>query len=205
MEHKRASFGFRDRYFEGYARKIVLDDGGNARIEYVYEGTYYTALCTDRAWIRQKVLYLLLVAATAGGQIAAMAAASGINRIKWITAIQAGELLLLLMLGVGAFSRVTAPRNMTRWEFRTAVQTLRECSVLYLCLQAVLLAAAVLLVAAGMVSLDGQLLSFFGCTLLSACMALLLHRNVKKEQYRQELSDDVPHGTDITGDFMPGL
>lgn len=205
MENKRASFGFRNRYFEGYARKIVLSDRGKAHVEYVYEGNYYTALCTDSVWIWHKVLYLLLTAAAVVGQLTAMAAASDINRIRLITAIQAIGLLLLLSLGVGAFSRASAPRNMTRWEFRTAVQTLRECSALYLCLQAVLLAAALLLAAAGTVSPDGQWLIFLGCTLFSVCMAVLLHRSVKKEQYRQELSDDIPHGTDITGDFMPGL
>lgn len=50
-------------YFEGYTEKQILDEKGKRkRIERIYTADYYRHAMTDGAWVKLKLLYVLLIA-----------------------------------------------------------------------------------------------------------------------------------------------
>lgn len=201
MEDEKQRYGFRDGYFQDHSRKIILGENGNPKVEYVYEGIYHTLDASDRQWRISKLLFPLLTAAGVICLVSAMMTEVPGNHIKDLAMLQAVSLLLFFGMGVGAFCRITAPRHMTRWEYRMGVVTLREFSLLLMLSLGALLADEIISALLGRIALDGANALLW--LKLAACFALALvqYRLVKKETYQEQISDDLPHGIDITNDF----
>lgn len=201
MPQEKHASSFRERYYQDHSRKIVLGADGNPRVEYVYEGIYHTLNGTDAQWKQTKVVYPLLTAAGTACLLWAMLTETPGNHLKDIALLQALCLLMLFGTGVGAFNRIMAPRHMTRWEYRMGVATLREFSLLTLLLLAVLGADEVISAFAGRIAVDATVLALWLTLLLCFALMLIQYRLLKKEVYRERISDDLPSGTDITNDF----
>lgn len=202
MANDKRRHGFRDNYFQDHSRKIVLGENGNPKVEYVYEGIYHTLNASDRQWRLSKLLFPLLTAAGVICLVSAMMTEVPGNHIKDLAMLQAISLLLFFGMGVGAFSRMTAPRHMTRWEYRMGVATLREFSLLVMLSLGALLADELISALLGRITFDAANGALW--LKLAACFALVLvqYRLVKKETYLEQVSDDLPHGIDITNDFQ---
>lgn len=201
MSQEKRSRSFRESYYQDHSRKIVLGADGNPRVEYVYEGIYHTMDCTESKWVRTKLAYTSLTAAGAACLLWAMLTETPGNYLKDIAMLQALSLLLFFGAGVGAFNRITAPRHMTKWEYRMGVATLREFSLLILVFLGVLLADEVISVLMGRILLEGTALLLWLKVALSLSLILIQYRLLKKETYLERISDDLPHGIDITNDF----
>ena len=203
MAKEKGFHHFSDSYFQDHSKKIVLGADGNARVEYVYEGIYYTMEGTDRQWLRGKVRYLLLSAAAAALLLVGMTTETALNRVTDVMLLQIFSLFLFLGLGIGVVNRLTVPRSMTKWEYRMGVATVKECSLLLVWSLGVLLLDGCGALVFGRIGFDWKsaqvLLEILGGLLLILCQ----YRLVKKERYREEISDDLPTGTDITSDFGP--
>jgi hypothetical protein len=201
MEEKKKITGFRERYYEGFSRRIVLDGRGKAGVEYVYEGTYYILAGSDRERTVHKVIPLISVALSSLTMIGAMCIAAEANSVKAVTAMQAAALLLLLALWTGVFTRLTAKRDKTLWEYRMAVKTVSECSLLFSVLQTVVFVTAMVIAVTGKDGFNTESLLFLFLTFLSSSLLFLLFLFVRREHYLTRQSNDLPHGEDITGDF----
>lgn len=201
QEKKRSSF--RDSYFQDHARKIVLGADGNPHVEYVYEGIYYTLGDTDRRWFLRKLGCFAMSAASAGLLLSAMMTDTALNRMADILILQVLALFSFLGLGVGVVNRLTAPRRMTKWEYRMGVVTLKECSLLLVLILGCMLADGVLSVLLGRIVWESTCAVALGKMLSCLLVVLVQYRLVRTEAYRQEISEDLPSGIDITNDFGP--
>lgn len=201
MKKTKRHHSFRENYFQDHSRKIVLGEDGNPRVEYVYEGIYYTLDATERQWKRSKLQYGLLTVAGAFSLISAMMTDTPGNYIKDMSMLQALSLLLFFGAGVGVFNRLTAPRNMTKWEHRMGVATLREFSLLLLMSLGALTADGIISALTGRIALDGTVIFLWLKIILSFVLVLIQYRLLKREVYLERFSDDLPHGIDITNDF----
>lgn len=201
MEKERKSFRFRDNYYDGYSRKIVIGSGNKAHIEYVYEGIYHIPQCTEGVWIKRKIIYFLLSLLTVLSHILEMCIETQLNSIKVLTALESLLLLILIALISSSLSRLTLGRRMTRWEYRMGVLTLKESSFLVFLLESVILLISVVLLFKGRIHSDGVIFSFFLFSAVSAVLAFILFFSVRNEKYGEEISSDTTHGEDITNDY----
>lgn len=201
MAKDKRPHSFRENYFQDHSRKIVLGENGNPHVEYVYEGIYYTLDGTDAQWKRNKVLCLLLTVAGAACLLSVMLTETPGNHMKDLALLQALSLLLFFGAGVGVFNRITAPRHMTKWEYRMGVATLREFSLLLLMSLGVLITDEVISAVFGRFVPDSIVILLWTKTVLCFGLILIQYRLLKKETYLERISDDLPHGVDITNDF----
>lgn len=201
MAKDKRLHGFRDSYYQDHSRKIVLGADGNPHVEYVYEGIYYTLDGSDRRWRLGKLLHLALTTGAAAVLLSVMLTETPGNHRTDITLLQVICLFLFFGAGIGVFNRLTAPRHMTRWEYRMGVATVRECSALLLLCLGALLADELVSAALGRLVFDRT--SALVCLKTALCLLLVFaqYRLVKKERYSEHASDDLPHGIDITNDF----
>lgn len=202
MAQEKRFPGFREKYYQDHSRKIVLGADGNPKVEYVYEGIYYTLDASDAQWKRSKAVYPLLTAAGAVCLLSVMLTPTPGNYIKDIVLLQAVSMLLFFGGAIGAFNRITAPRHMTKWEYRMGAATLREFALLLLMALGLLMADEVVSVIIGRIALDGTVIALW--LKLALCFALVLvqYRKLKQETYLEQESDDLPSGIDITNDFQ---
>lgn len=201
MEKDKRHHSFRENYFQDHSRKIVLGEDGNPKVEYVYEGIYRTLDGTDQQWKLSKLCYGFLTVAGAFSLISAMMTETPCNHIKDLALLQALSLLLYFGAGIGVFSRIMAPRRMTRWEYRMGVATLQEFSLLLLISMGILLADGSASALTGRTVPDRPAVFVWLKIVLSFALMLVQYRKLKKEAYLEQSSDDLPHGIDITNDF----
>lgn len=201
MAQEKRFPGFREKYYQDHSRKIVLGADGNPRVEYVYEGIYYTLDGSDGRWKRSKAAYPLLTAAGAVCLLSVMLTQTPGNYVKDIVLLQAVSMLLFFGAAIGVFNRITAPRHMTKWEYRMGVATIREFSLLLLISLAALMTDEVGSALAGRFAVDGTVILLWLKTALCFALVLLQYRLLKKETYLERISDDLPSGIDITNDF----
>lgn len=201
MAQEKRFQGFREKYYQDHSRKVVLGADGKLRVEYVYEGIYHTLNGSDGQWKRSKVIYPLLTAAGAVCLLSVMLTPTPGNYMKDIVLLQAVSMLLFFGAGIGAFSRMTSPRHMTKWEYRMGVATIREFSVLLLISLAALIADEVVSAIIGRIIPDGTVILLWLKTALCFALVQMQYWLLKKETYREQVSDDLPSGIDITNDF----
>lgn len=194
-------YSFRSRYFDGYSRKIVLDKKENARVEYVYEGIYHIAECSGAQWRLHKAVLLLFALLGDILLIFSMSAYVPANFCSDVLLLQVSVLFLLFANTLGAISRLSCGRKLTKWEYRMGVKTISECSLLsFFVLLALLLDEGGSFLT-GRWSFDADALTAFFPLVFLAVLQLSCVFLVKKETYREEISNDLPHGIDITNDF----
>lgn len=194
---------FRDRYFRDYSRKIVMDrDTGATHVEFVYEGVYYTAAMTAKNWRRRKVLLAAAVVLSAFLLLSAMTVDVPANRGTDVVLMETAVLFLLLGDGVGAVSRLMAKPRMTRQEYRMGVKTLTECSGLAAVVLVMLLLDLGVSFGLGRWPWQGELVGLRIRLVLLVSLCTGLYYAVKGERYTAEQSHDLPHGIDITDDFV---
>ena len=201
MEKDKRHHSFRENYFQDHSRKIVLGEDGKPKVEYVYEGIYHTLDGTDQQWKLSKLSHSFLTVVGAFSLISAMMTETPCNHIKELALLQALSLLLYFGAGVGIFNRIVAPRHMTRWEYRMGVATLREFSLLLLISMGILLVDGAVSALTGRMVLDAAAVFAWLKIVLSFALMLVQYRKLKAEAYLEQISDDLPHGIDITNDF----
>ena len=201
MAQEKRFQSFREKYYQDHSWKIVLGTDGNPKVEYVYEGIYYTLDGSDRQWKRSKTAYPLLTAAGAVCLLSVMLTQTPGNYIKDIVLLQAVSMLLFFGAAIGAFNRITAPRHMTKWEHRMGVATPREFSLLLLISLAALMADEGVSALTGRFVVDGTVILLWLKIALCFVLVLVQYRLLKQESYLERISDDLPSGIDITNDF----
>lgn len=201
MAQEKRFQSFHEKYYQDHSRRIVLGAEGNPRVEYVYEGVYHTLDGTDRQWKRSKAAYPLLTAAEGACLLSVMLTRTPGNYTGDIVLLQVASLLLLFGVAIGVFSRLTAPRDMTVWEYRMAVATPREFSLLLVLSLGALMTDEVVSAITGRFLLDGAAMLLWLKAALCLALSLTQYRLLKKEAYRERVSDDLPSGIDITNDF----
>ena len=192
----------RDRFFQDHARKIVMDERGRTRVEYVYEGDYYTAELTDRQWNVRKAGLLALLLASAALLLSAMMTEIRPNHAQDVVLMEAVTLFLLLGDCVGMASRLAHGRRLQKQEYRLAVKTLTECSFLAVCVLAALLLDLAVSLLAGRWAWEPPALGFLVRVVLLLAAQLGAAVLVRRERYATQASHDMPHGIDITNDFV---
>ncbi|MCD7835015.1 MAG: hypothetical protein LUH00_13690 [Lachnospiraceae bacterium] len=188
-------------YFKGYSRKVVMDENMEMHSEYVYEGTYYTMDCPDNVWIRRKGRVLILFLLAAVTLIWGMMGAAEANARKGIVFLQAASLLLLLGTAICVCCRLSAGRKMTDWEYRMSVVSIREFALMDMLALGAAAAAVGCGVLFGLFAFSMAEVTLFLKLVAGAAFSWILMREVKKEVYREEISQDLPHGVDMTNDF----
>ncbi|MGM9521295.1 MAG: hypothetical protein ACI3VB_02310 [Oscillospiraceae bacterium] len=191
---------FNQKYFEGYKKRIVIDEDGNQKIEFVYEGTYYHLDADERTWKRKKLLILAQIILCIAAVVLAMAWNSAVNGIKWLVALQV--LLFFSLLGLllcGCF-RLGAKYRMTQYEYRMSVVSVREFALLSVIFAALLLLAVPSVLIARDLFLPSETVQLLAYLAVSG-MLIWMFFSVKGERYIEEESHDMPHGVDITNDF----
>lgn len=201
MKQKKLFQSFRDNYYQDYSRKIVQGADEKAHVEYVYEGIYYAQDVLDRQWYLYKLCYMVLTVLGAAALLSAMCMETTGNYLKDMTMLQAVSLFLFLGAGVGACSRLAAPRRMTRWEYRMGVVSLREFSQLLVLCLSILLADGLVSGVSGRLLFDRTGVIFLIRQAVCLLVAGIQYRFIKNEHYLEQVSEDLPHGIDITNDF----
>lgn len=191
---------FRKHYFQGYARKITLDENNNTHVEYVYEGMYHVADCSAAQWAVRKVRLVLCCCLEAFLLITAMSLPAQGNYHTDMILLQVLALLLLLGESVGAFFRLVCTRRMTTWEYRINIKTPRECAQLAAVVLAVVWLDAAASAWLGRWGLDELGVWLLVLTALAAAVQAVTAHCVGKETYTEEQSRDMPNGIDITND-----
>ncbi|MCD8397267.1 MAG: hypothetical protein LUD12_08825 [Lachnospiraceae bacterium] len=198
----RGDHSFRNRYFKDFSRKIVVDPQSmKTRVEYVYEGTYYTMEDSKNLWLLRKAAYTLLFLLETGAYLLSMAQRTLSNYLMPVTLIQAIGIFLLMGSGMSLFCRITSSQRMTDWEYRMAVTSMREFSGLFGGIMTMLLIGEVAyLVANGSLLAEGEPITLL-LQAFAAGVGLFLAGCVQREHCRTDISQDLPKGIDITNDF----
>ena len=113
------------RQFDGWTEIPELGPDGRQHIRRVYTGEYYQAALSDSAWRLRKVWYGLLLAVSA--VLYALGAVRGteVNRMWYGSLPQAIGLFGYIFSVWFYVLRLTAPRKLTRREYREAAKNLR--------------------------------------------------------------------------------
>ncbi len=193
---------FRKMYYKDYSRRIVMDhESMKSRIEYVYEGLYYSPDCPEGEWKLKKILYFLITLISAGIFIYSMSMEIPSNYLKYIAMLQSVCLFLFLGLILGGFCRLTVKKKMTIWEYRMSVPSLKELSSLLSAFIGVILLCEIITAILYREVLSSLRIGHMVMQLVCLCMTLFLAKQIKKEKYSNGKSRDLPRGIDITNDF----
>ena len=192
----------RDRFFQDYSRKIVMDKRGKTHVEYVYEGDYYTAELTGGQWNIRKAGLLLLLLLSVALLLSAMLTELTLNHAGDVVLLEVLALFLLMGDGVGMASRLVHGRRLRKQEYRMAVKTVTECSFLAACVLAVLFLDITVSTLVGRWVWEAPVLGFLVRVLLLLAAQLGMAVLVRREHYTTQVSGDMPHGIDITNDFV---
>ena len=179
-------------YFEGYAeRKTPGSDGRRTRIERVYVREYYRQDVSDRARLLLRICYVPLYLLGAGIFLYTGTRQTEGNMALYVTFSCFLTLVMMLWTAIVLFSWLSAPREMTLWEYHSGSVRLRGAAF----------AAGILLVldtaATGIFILlnhdsvlKGNLLSMLGFS-VSALLMFTLHYAEKKVPYRKIPNETV--------------
>lgn len=195
------STSFRNQYFQDHSRRIVMDERGKMRVEYVYEGVYHIAECTAKSWRLRKVLFLAALLTSGYLLLSAMLLDVACNYCRDVVFLQCGILFCLLGSAVGTVFRMLSGSKMTKWEYRIAVNTPKECAVLITAVALALVGDVLASMAAGRWTAAPAAWEVVLRIALLAAVQLFLALWVRRERYTEEISHDLPHGVDITNDF----
>ena len=132
-EHLDSSRWHSDYYhsqFEDYMEMSEPSPSGRVRIRRVYIGPYFQAKMSERRWILQKWLYVLLVVASFTLYFGFSYPSTPANRTFYVTIFQAISLFGYIFLGWFALGRLFAPRLLERRRHREAVRNLHLAALL---------------------------------------------------------------------------
>lgn len=113
------------RQFDGWTEIPELGADGRQHIRRVYTGEYQEANMSDRAWRLRKVWYGMLLAASAVLYALGAIQVTEINRLWYGSLPQAIGLFGYIFSIWFYVLRLTAPRKLTRREYREAAKNLR--------------------------------------------------------------------------------
>ena len=191
---------FNQKYFEGYRRAITMDDSGRMRVEFVYEGIYYTRVIPES--MQHKLLFVLIPVLSLIGIIWVMSERIPMNYSKGILFAQ---VLLLFMLGLNLMCgivRLLSSQKLTRWEYRLGVVSVKEISLVGALVSSALAITALIRVFSATDSwkLVGRGLTVYFTV---SVLQLLLLKIVSAEKYHQDESRDILKGIDVTDELSP--
>ena len=191
---------FNQKYFEGYRRAITMDDSGRMRVEFVYEGIYYTRVIPES--MQHKLLFVLIPVLSLIGIIWVMSERIPMNYSKGVLFAQ---VLLLFMLGLNlvcGIVRLLSSKKLTRWEYRLGVISVKEISLIGALASSSLAITALIRVFS---AIDSWKLVGRGLTVyfIVSVLQLLLLKIVSAEKYHQDESRDILKGIDVTDELSP--
>ncbi len=182
------------RYSEGYTFYQIEKEGGKPgrKTISVYTGDYYFLPEAAPSRVRLRVLYSLLLLASAGLFLFCGTRSTPFNIARYTALLQLPAIFLFIYTLIVLFYYIIAPKQMTLYDYRATSLRLQRCclflmgflilcaaaSVLYLCFTGFRMASATLLCAAG--------------TLFGAAFINILYRIEKKLPYEKEKSRDKP-------------
>lgn len=175
------------QYFEDFAEKEVELKNGKRHIERVYVGNYYRIPYSDRKWVCQKAIFVILYAMSVFFLIHAGLQNLSMNYVstgKYSIIPQVVSFVSLFLFLIPLFYRVTAPRAMMIRIFRDSSERLKRNAVVTACILSVTVTFSIVYLA-----LNGQLLLKQGliCVAENAVSAgamwaiYVLERNTKYE------------------------
>ena len=200
MEPERHSGSlFNQKYFEGFRRAITMDETGKMRVEFVYEGFYYTRSIPES--LLHKLCFLLVPALSAAGLIWAMSFRNPMNYSKGVMFFQILLLFLLSLELVCGVVRITAKEKLTHWEYRMASLSVKEISAVSILVSVGLIAAAAVRIAE---ERDFALL-YRGAVIYILILILqsILMTAALREKFIATESEDVLKGIDVTNELSP--
>lgn len=116
--------GFRHRnyyhkHFQGYTEVRRVNEKGRVISERHYTAPWQRHCLTDRQWVLTKVAYILGVLISTVLFLWALVQRVPSNSAAIVAAPGFLSGLLMLLMWMAAFAYVSAPRNMTLWEYRS--------------------------------------------------------------------------------------
>lgn len=191
---------FNQKYFEGYRRAITMDESGKMRVEFVYEGIYYTR--TSRESLPHKLCFILVPLLSIVGMIWTMADRIPMNFSKGVMFFQILLLFLLFLNMICGVVRCSAKEKLTRWEYRISSLSVKEISAVCVLVSAGLFITAAARVLAGT---DPFRISYRGLSvyLLISILHGLLLLFTMREKYLETESEDILKGIDVTNELFP--
>ena len=182
------------RHSEGYTFYLVPEKNGkpgHKRVS-VYTGDYYFLPDTAPSAIRLRLLYGLLLLASAGLFLLCGTRTVPFNLARYTALFQLPVIFLYLYTLAVLFYYVLAPKRMTVSDYRASSLRLQRCCLALMGFLLLCGAAALLhLCFTGFREASSSLLCAAG-TLLSAVFMDILYRTEKKLPYEKEKSRDKP-------------
>lgn len=177
-----------------------MDDSGKMRVEFVYEGIYYTRSISES--FLHKLLFVLIPALSIAGLILTMSSRIPMNYSKGVLF---GQVLLLLLLGLNlvcGMVRILSGEKLTRWEYRLSVISVKEISLVGALASLSLFITGLVRILTGRetpVMASGGTAVYFTVTVLQLLLLII----VSSEKYFQDESRDILQGIDVTDELSP--
>lgn len=191
---------FNQKYFEGYRRAITMDESGRMRVEFVYEGIYYTRTVSES--LPHKLCFILAPLVSIAMVIRNMSARTPMNYVKAVMFFQILLLFLLFLNLICGAVRCSAKEKLTQWEYRMSSLSVKEISAVSILVSAVLSVVSL----ARMVTGPDPLMNLYKSTavyILAAVLQGFLMAAAMREKYMQTESEDVLNGIDVTQELSP--
>lgn len=190
---------FNQKYFEGFRRAITMDESGKMRVEFVYEGIYYTRSVPES--FLHKLCFILFPFISAAGLIWTMYFRIPMNYSKCVMFFQILLLFLLFLELICGVVRCTAKEKLTHWEYRMASLSVKEISAVSALVSAGLIAAAAVRIAKGQDPVHLSRGAFIYILIL--ILQSILMTAAMREKYIATESEDVLKGIDVTNELSP--
>lgn len=193
---------FKSKFLEGFEKKVVLDrDTMKPRVEFVYEGYYYTSELPEKERLARKIAHTVIFLACTAVHIYAMTLKCDLNRIWYLSAAEIIMIFDYLGLAVSTFEKAVSKRKMAVWEYRMSSVSLKEFSLIGVGVYLLLAVMWLIRLISARPAVPLRELAALG--LYAACCAALWanYRIEKTARYSEKKSDDVLHGIDITNDL----
>lgn len=189
---------FNKKYFEGYSKKVVMDNENHLHTEFVYEGSYYQNKSTDTIKARNNAIYMSGTIVYLIILIFIMSQDNALNYLRYITLLE----IILLFGSLGMIScaviKILAKEKMTKWEYRIGVISLKEFAQISMIFTFLLGAISFAISLSENFTINPI---FFIGTIFEFFLLWMIHLFIKHEKYSETQSDDMPNGIDMTNDF----
>lgn len=110
-----------NRYFEGYEKRVVMDENGKEKMKMVYIMDYYRPRLTEKGFTARKIINVVLFLISAAAQIfSGLRSDIPMNMTKYMGFAQCLGILALILVAIYLCSHLSAPYNMEIRSYRNA-------------------------------------------------------------------------------------
>ena len=163
-----------NRYFEGYEKRVVMDENGKEKMKMVYIMDYYRPRLTEKGFTARKIINVVLFLISAAAQIfSGLRSDIPMNMTKYMGFAQCLGILALILVAIYLCSHLSAPYNMEIRSYRNAHDKLVIMSMIgTFILLAIFITAIVTMIVFGSFTVMSFIWAFM-YLLAAACIAAI--------------------------------